>query len=218
MLVDGLAAERFFALVRAAVERFGSQTEAAGRLGISQSYVSRILKGKALGSVQWATLAGVGYRFGVLETEWGQKGDPPEAWALRVIERTPADAKGADMEQNSFMLASFAYELVRASEQPTTSKARAAELARRLAKLYSDELGTYLARQTLVAGDDDATVAMGVALAKWLLRGHEHAPMITVDVVGENAPRDGKLFVQVVDAPPGTRVWTEDPEDFDDSR
>ena len=64
-LVHGIEASRFAELVHAAVESERSQASAARRLGISTSYVSKVLRNEQEPAVHESTLVSVGDRLGL---------------------------------------------------------------------------------------------------------------------------------------------------------
>ena len=164
MRIEGVEAERFFAVVRRAVEKFGSQSAAAERLGISQSYVSRVLKGKSA-AVQRSTLDVVGLRLGVPAGHWGDgPKEDAESWADSVLSTTH-DGIAGKVQSTQNALGALAVQLVKAnvdSEDP----ARIAEMSRELAAVYKHDIANVLAARIAEAKDDVTAAALGFGLAQ----------------------------------------------------
>lgn len=96
-LVHGIEASRFAELVHAAVESEHSQASAARRLGISTSYVSKILRNEQEPAVHESTLVSVGDRLGLARADWQKvnPGQSPHEWAREVLKTLDAQPTGA---------------------------------------------------------------------------------------------------------------------------
>ncbi len=96
-LVHGIEASRFAELVHAAVESERSQASAARRLGISTSYVSKVLRNEQEPAVHESTLVSVGDRLGLARADWQKvnPGQSPHEWAREVLKTLDAQPTGA---------------------------------------------------------------------------------------------------------------------------
>jgi transcriptional regulator with XRE-family HTH domain len=96
-LVHGIEASRFAELVHAAVESERSQASAARRLGISTSYVSKVLRNEQEPAVHESTLVSVGDRLGLARSDWQKvnPGQSPHEWAREVLKTLDAQPTGA---------------------------------------------------------------------------------------------------------------------------
>lgn len=191
-IIRGIEASRFIQLVHAAVNAEGSQAGAARRLGISTSYVSKILRNVQDPAVQENTLVAVGKRLGLKLADWSTPRDFDDAhWAQFVLNGdyhlvavmldsgrmvvAPTfpgddDVRFVPHERPEIEYPHTTRSLVRLVQQLAGQRPASLEDARELARLYQADMASRLAHDILSGEYPDETVQdLGAALANVLM-------------------------------------------------
>ena len=159
------AAARFYTLVTQLVREQGNGSTVARMLGVSTSYVAKIVRGEGAGKVRIATLLGAAERLGISPSALLEPDSDfdPSMWR-RHRQRRPEERSYASEAIDKRRLFEAAYELEEPRHRATTPEDYR-ELARRF--LAGEEVA--LAEVVRDATDEDAW-RLGPILAKMIRR------------------------------------------------